>query len=57
MVLQRRLDYGFNGYQVPVVPRASRSVRVINATIPWLHIVYNCVISQCPGLTGLYYWF
>ncbi|KAK9290828.1 hypothetical protein L1049_009006 [Liquidambar formosana] len=27
MVLQRRLDYGFNGYQVPVVPRASRSAR------------------------------
>ncbi|GAV76577.1 hypothetical protein CFOL_v3_20050 [Cephalotus follicularis] len=27
MVLHRRLDYGFNGYQVPVVPRASRSAR------------------------------
>ncbi|ONI03437.1 hypothetical protein PRUPE_6G256900 [Prunus persica] len=27
MVLQRRLDYGFNGYQVPEVPRASRSAR------------------------------
>ncbi|PQQ09973.1 telomere repeat-binding protein 5-like isoform X2 [Prunus yedoensis var. nudiflora] len=28
MVLQRRLDYGFNGYRVPAVPRASRSARV-----------------------------
>ncbi|KAF8397470.1 hypothetical protein HHK36_016387 [Tetracentron sinense] len=27
MVLQRRLEYGFNGYQVPAMPRASRSVR------------------------------
>ncbi|KAM4077992.1 hypothetical protein ACB094_09G001600 [Castanea mollissima] len=27
MVLQRRLEYGFDGFQVPVVPRASRSVR------------------------------
>ncbi|KAI3971221.1 hypothetical protein MKX01_021988 [Papaver californicum] len=27
MVLQKRLDYGFNGYQVPVIPRASRSAR------------------------------
>ncbi|KAJ7961406.1 Telomere repeat-binding protein [Quillaja saponaria] len=27
MVLQKRLDYGFSGYQVPVVPRASRSAR------------------------------
>ncbi|KAJ6747085.1 TELOMERIC REPEAT BINDING PROTEIN [Salix koriyanagi] len=25
MVFQRRLDYGFNGYKVPVVPRAARS--------------------------------
>ncbi|KAJ6407869.1 hypothetical protein OIU84_011222 [Salix udensis] len=25
MVFQRRLDYGFNGYKVPVVPRAPRS--------------------------------
>ncbi|KAL5991896.1 hypothetical protein ACLOJK_012807 [Asimina triloba] len=27
MVLQKRLDYGFNGYQVPPMPRASRSAR------------------------------
>ncbi|RVW33734.1 Telomere repeat-binding protein 5 [Vitis vinifera] len=27
MVLQKRLDYGFSGYQVPWVPRASRSPR------------------------------
>ncbi|KAB2604920.1 telomere repeat-binding protein 5-like [Pyrus ussuriensis x Pyrus communis] len=27
MVLQRRLEYGFNGYRVPEVPRASRSAR------------------------------
>ncbi|XP_055962148.1 telomere repeat-binding protein 5 isoform X2 [Mercurialis annua] len=27
MVLQKRLDYGFNGYQVPPTPRATRSVR------------------------------
>ncbi|KAL5973346.1 hypothetical protein ACLOJK_029996 [Asimina triloba] len=27
MVLQKRLDYGFNGYQVPPTPRASRSAR------------------------------
>ncbi|XP_073150186.1 telomere repeat-binding protein 2-like [Henckelia pumila] len=27
MVLQKRLDYGFNGYQVPPTPRAARSVR------------------------------
>ncbi|OVA16528.1 SANT/Myb domain [Macleaya cordata] len=27
MVLQKRLDYGFNGYQVPAIPRASRSAR------------------------------
>ncbi|KAK6935840.1 hypothetical protein RJ641_032870 [Dillenia turbinata] len=27
MVLQKRLDYGFNGYQVPPVPRAARSAR------------------------------
>ncbi|XP_004241221.1 telomere repeat-binding protein 5 isoform X4 [Solanum lycopersicum] len=27
MVLQKRLDYGFNGYQVPPIPRATRSVR------------------------------
>ncbi|KAJ6691780.1 TELOMERIC REPEAT BINDING PROTEIN [Salix purpurea] len=27
MVLQKRLDYGFNGYQVPPVPRATRSAR------------------------------
>ncbi|MQL85939.1 hypothetical protein Taro_018474 [Colocasia esculenta] len=27
MVLQRRLDYGFNGCQVPVVPRRPRSAR------------------------------
>lgn len=26
-MFQRRLNYGFNGYQVPVVPRASRSAR------------------------------
>ncbi|KAK8512302.1 hypothetical protein V6N13_097043 [Hibiscus sabdariffa] len=28
MVSQTRLEYGFNGYQVPVFPRASRSARV-----------------------------
>ncbi|KAI4385554.1 hypothetical protein MLD38_003567 [Melastoma candidum] len=27
MVLSRRLDYGFNGYQVPSMPRAARSAR------------------------------
>ncbi|XP_027350157.1 telomere repeat-binding protein 5-like isoform X2 [Abrus precatorius] len=27
MVLQKRLNYGFNGYQVPVIPKASRSAR------------------------------
>eukprot|EP00258_Populus_trichocarpa_P048347 XP_024464366.1 telomere repeat-binding protein 5 isoform X1 [Populus trichocarpa] len=27
MVLQKRLDYGFNGYQVPPIPRATRSAR------------------------------
>ncbi|XP_027347171.1 telomere repeat-binding protein 5-like isoform X2 [Abrus precatorius] len=27
MVLQKRLDYGFNGCQVPAMPRASRSTR------------------------------
>ncbi|XP_073062132.1 telomere repeat-binding protein 5-like [Primulina eburnea] len=27
MVLQKRLDYGFNGYQVPPTPRAARSIR------------------------------
>ncbi|KAL2328759.1 hypothetical protein Fmac_022186 [Flemingia macrophylla] len=27
MVLQRRLEYGFNGYQAPAMPRASRSTR------------------------------
>ncbi|KDP42252.1 hypothetical protein JCGZ_02982 [Jatropha curcas] len=27
MVLQKRLDYGFNGYQVPPTPRATRSAR------------------------------
>lgn len=26
-MLQKRLDYGFSGYQVPWVPRASRSPR------------------------------
>ncbi|XP_010521860.1 PREDICTED: telomere repeat-binding protein 5 isoform X1 [Tarenaya hassleriana] len=27
MVLQKRLDYGLNGYQVPATPRAARSAR------------------------------
>ncbi|KAI4368842.1 hypothetical protein MLD38_017354 [Melastoma candidum] len=27
MVLSRRLEYGFNGYQVPTMPRAARSAR------------------------------
>ncbi|XWS28821.1 hypothetical protein CRYUN_Cryun25bG0104400 [Craigia yunnanensis] len=27
MVLQKRLYYGFNGYQVPAIPRATRSAR------------------------------
>ncbi|KAL6565072.1 hypothetical protein OROMI_016522 [Orobanche minor] len=27
MALQKRLDYGFNGYQLPPTPRAARSVR------------------------------
>ncbi|KAK7312466.1 hypothetical protein VNO77_36347 [Canavalia gladiata] len=27
MVLQKRLEYGFNGYQAPAMPRASRSAR------------------------------
>ncbi|GLU02340.1 hypothetical protein SLE2022_195940 [Rubroshorea leprosula] len=27
MVLQKRLDYGFSGYQVPATPRATRSAR------------------------------
>ncbi|KAM2985806.1 hypothetical protein FF2_006159 [Malus domestica] len=27
MVMQKRLDYGFNGYQVPVTPKAYRSAR------------------------------
>ncbi|XP_014494278.1 telomere repeat-binding protein 5 isoform X1 [Vigna radiata var. radiata] len=27
MVLQKRIEYGFNGYQAPAMPRASRSVR------------------------------
>ncbi|KAE8705669.1 TRF-like 2, putative isoform 2 [Hibiscus syriacus] len=27
MVLQKRLDYGFNGYTVPATPRATRSAR------------------------------
>ncbi|XP_027110975.1 telomere repeat-binding protein 4 [Coffea arabica] len=27
MVLKKRLDYGFHGYQIPVIPRAPRSVR------------------------------
>lgn len=28
MVLKKRLDYGFDGYRVPVIPRAPRSLRV-----------------------------
>ena len=28
MVLEKRLDYGFIGYQVPPMPRATRSARV-----------------------------
>ncbi|KAG6769481.1 hypothetical protein POTOM_025120 [Populus tomentosa] len=39
MVFQRRLDYGFDGYQVPVVPRASRSVRVIKC--------YHSKVARC----------
>lgn len=31
MVLQKRLDYGFNGYQVPPMPRSARSARVISS--------------------------
>ncbi|KAF5751440.1 telomere repeat-binding protein 2 isoform X2 [Tripterygium wilfordii] len=27
MVMQKRLDYGFNGYKVPFMPRAARSAR------------------------------
>ncbi|GMI92158.1 TRF-like 2 [Hibiscus trionum] len=27
MVLQKKLDYGFSGYQVPAIPRATRSAR------------------------------
>ncbi|KAL8141012.1 hypothetical protein V2J09_007033, partial [Rumex salicifolius] len=27
MVLHRRLNYGFNGYEVPPIPRAARSIR------------------------------
>nr|CAC19789.1 MYB-like DNA-binding protein [Catharanthus roseus] len=27
MVLKRRLEYGFSGYQIPVIPKAPRSVR------------------------------
>lgn len=27
MVLQKRLDYGFSGFQVPTIPKATRSVR------------------------------
>ncbi|KAL6979161.1 hypothetical protein U1Q18_020827 [Sarracenia purpurea var. burkii] len=33
MVLQKRLDYGFNGYQVPPTPRATRSARKIRSVI------------------------
>lgn len=29
-MLQKNLNYSFNGYQVPVIPRGSRSTRVIN---------------------------
>lgn len=32
-MLQKRLDYGFNGYQVPYTPRATRSARVIYSTM------------------------
>ncbi|KAF9598665.1 hypothetical protein IFM89_029915 [Coptis chinensis] len=27
MVIQKRLDYGYNGFQVPTIPKASRSAR------------------------------
>lgn len=37
MVLQKRLDYGFNGYQVPATPRATRSARVS---------IY-CILTSC----------
>lgn len=28
MVLKKRVDYGFNGFRVPIIPKAPRSVRV-----------------------------
>ncbi|KAE8666701.1 Telomere repeat-binding protein 5 [Hibiscus syriacus] len=42
MVLQKRLDYGFSGYEVPAVPRATRSAR---KRVPFRKIVEGNQIS------------
>lgn len=40
MVLKRRVNYGFTGFQVPVIPRAPRSARVSTCFIFGICFVY-----------------
>lgn len=50
MVLQKRLDYGFNGYHVPYTPRATRSARVMS-----LSYVYSvCYLHYCFVFIGIF---
>ena len=52
-MLQKRLDYGFIGYQVPPMPRATRSARV--------NICCYTNVANCCNLSnyvlGLFFFF
>ena len=40
-MLQKKLDYGFNGFQVPLIPKAARSARVISILLGLLILSFD----------------
>ncbi|XP_042475713.1 telomere repeat-binding protein 5-like isoform X2 [Macadamia integrifolia] len=52
MVLQKRLDYGFNGYQVPSIPRASRSARGRGCVRKKVEINQICAFDLLATVAG-----
>lgn len=46
-MLQKRFDYGFNGYQVPPIPRATRSARVSRSALWIRRIEFYAFLCSC----------
>jgi hypothetical protein len=57
MVFKKRLDHGFNGFQVPAIPRAPRSARVSISCNSSLSTILCALPNSSSNSVNLGYWF